>query len=248
MAIAKDNFIKLMSDNVQKDSNATWFNKLAVLFDHNNSSNLYGENIAHLILYANDRVRFNDVTNLLSKAFPESLFIIKCEHSEKGTVKANTDVESEEETKINKRAHYHCYITYNCKAGICIHKSFKSKVREMLKNKKSTNRYMLRPSAAKIKPIEAVRPWLFTGYNIVNDDNNYDPAHLAEWDVFYNTPEARRSAYFNGKLGDKSVVPITHSNGLKVMNWIAYATKNRTVKVRKNFIIVDNREAIKRVA
>lgn len=250
MPIAKDNFIKLMSESVQKDSNKTWFNKLAALFDHNNPSNLYSESIAHLILYATDRVKFNDVTNLLSKAFPDSLFIIKCEQTKNATVKAKTDTEDTEEdlTKIVKGVHFHCYITYNCKAGINIHKSFKAKVREILKNDKKANKYMLRPSADKMKPIDAVRPWKFTGYNIVTDNNKYDHAHLAEWDVFYNTVESRRSAYFNETLGSKCVVSINHNNGFKVLNWVAYATKNRTANGRKNFLIKDNRNSERKAA
>ena len=253
MPIAKDNFIKLMSESVQKDSNKTWFNKLAALFDHNNPSNLYSENIAHLVLYATDRVKFNDVTNILSKAFPESLFIIKCEQTKNATVKAKTDTEDTEDTeedltKIVKGVHFHCYITYNCKAGINIHKSFKSKVREILKNDKKANKWLLKPSADKMKPIDTVRPWKFTGYNIVTDNNKYDHAHLAEWDVFYNTVETRRSAYFNETLGSKCVVSINHNNAFKVLNWVAYATKNRTASGRKSFLIKDNRKSIAKAA
>ncbi|MCO7251665.1 hypothetical protein [Pseudoalteromonas sp. Ps84H-4] len=245
MPLKTDPFINLMSDNVQSDYNKNWFNKLSSLFDHSNTQNLYSENIAHLILYATDRVKFNDITNLLSKAFPESLIIIKCEHTNKGTVTAVTGTE---EATINKRTHYHCYITYSANAGVNIHKSFKSKVREMLKNDKSKNRFMLKPSGKNMKPIDSVRPYKFTGYNIVTDNNNYDSAHLAEWDVFYGTTEARRSAYFNGTLGNKCVVKVTHSNCFRVMNWIAYGTKNKTSKGRKNFIIIDNRETLQRAA
>lgn len=245
MSITKDNFIKLMSTQVQKDSNPVWFNKLAVLFDHNNPSNLYNENIAHLILYANDRVRLNDVRKLLSSKFTNSLIIIKAEETKRGTVKANTDTEeNESKQRIDKRKHFHCYITYSCSSDVCIHKSFKSTVRELLKDTKTANRYLLKPAESKMKPIDYVRPWWFTGYNIVTDKNKYDPAHLAEWDVFYPSPMARRNAYFNETIGNKCVVKITHKNCFRVLNWLAYGTKSRTKNGHKSFVIVDNRQGL----
>lgn len=241
MPVAKDNFIHSMSDSVQNDSKTEWFNKLAVLFDHTNPVNLYGENIAHLILYATDKTNITSVKKLLSNHFSDSLLVIKEEESTRAKVKASTTTEeTEEKEAIAKGKHYHCYITYSKQKDVNIHASFKAKIREMLKNNKA-NRYMLKPSDSKMKPADFGRPWKFTGYNIITDSNNYDHAHLAQWDVFYNTTDARRNAFFNQTLGSKCLVSITHSNGLKVLNWMSYSTKKRTSKNQKGFVVIDNR-------
>ncbi|WP_105215297.1 hypothetical protein [Pseudoalteromonas sp. T1lg22] len=237
MPKSKHRFIKNISPKVKEKVNATWFNRIADLFDPNSQGNILGEQIAHLILYANDNVRFNDVTNLLNKSFPESLLVIKQEYSKESS-KVHTDPTDQLST-VTKGSHFHCFITYQCSPSLDPHKSFRSKVREMLKNK--GNKSMLKPAVEKMRSVDYARPYKFTGYNIITDFNKYDTQHLALWDVFYETSDERRAAIKANTIGQRCLVNITNNNAMKVLNWMAYIAKRATSKGRKNCIVTDNR-------
>ena len=228
MGLPKNSLINVMSNTVKSDSGVAWFNRVAKLVDRGDVSNIFNERVAHLILYSNNHVLINDVKVMLSKSFVNSLFVIKCEVSkEKALVSTDT-----KDINIVKNKHFHCYITYRSPKGINPHLSFKSTVREMLKNK--GRKLNLQPAEYSIG---SKLKYKFTGYNIVNATKDYNG-----WDVFFNSREERLAD--TNKLNRCLSVPVDVNSCINVLNWISYITKKRTSLGRKNCIVVDNRDRI----
>lgn len=226
-----------LSPSVESGSHQAWLEKIAPYFDASNPHNLYGESIAHLILYASGKTRFEHVSRLIKDHFPDSFILVKQERS-KDKVEVDTG-EKGVHTEIVKGLHYHCFLTYTPKdQSKNPHLSFESKVREMLKGK-------VRPKTSNMKPIDHYKSWRYTGFRKISDKNryNYGESHLKDWDVFFNTIEERRLAESNRDVGKRFLVNITHENSNRVFNWVAYAAKKKTAKGRKNCLIYDNRKA-----
>lgn len=241
MPLVKNKLIDEMSPAVRRDSKLSWFNKLASLFDANSPGHIYGERIGHLILYANDHVRFNDVSLLLSKSFPGSLYIIKCEKGS-GFLDARTDIDGDSSV-IPKSLHYHCYITYSPAGDVDPDRSFKHAVFAMLSNRKKNCRFvaLVKPAKKKMSKLDYSRNYKFLGYNLVTARNLYDKEYLRSWDVFYQTPSLRGCDVIDGGVNKRCLAVVNEANALRVLNWLAYASKENTAHGRKNCIIKDNR-------
>lgn len=224
-----------LSESVETGSNPAWLSKIKPYFAVGNSSNLLGENIGHLILYAGKKTKFEHVTKMLRTHFPNSFILVKQERS-----KQKVDVETGADgalAEVVKGLHFHCFLTYTPKdLSKNPHLSFESKVREMLKGK-------VKPKPENMKPIDRVKPWKYTGFRKISDKNryNYGDEHLKNWDVFFSTIEDRRQAESNREVGKRFLVHITPENLNRVLNWVAYAAKIKTAEGRKNCIIYDNR-------
>ena len=220
----KDKLINQCCGAVQRDSKLTWFNKIARLFKRSTPNNLYGEKFAHLILYANENVRAEIVTKMLKETFKDSFILVKSERSEeKGKV---TAIGSDNTTSDIKRGlHYHCFITYDCKEGVNPDLSFKSTVREMLKNR-----------GKKLMVNKSKKHFRFRGYNIVSDSKFYD-----QWDVFHASAEDWKQSRDQGIYKYISL-PITEHTQYRLLNWLASCTKERTSARNRNCMIHDNRK------
>lgn len=242
MAIGKNKLIEKMSDSVKRDSKVVWFNKIASLFDINDPNHIYGERVGHLILYANEHVKFSDVTTLLTAAFPRSLLMVKCERSSGSShVHADGDGGSSD---IIKSLHYHCYITFSSrKDGVSHDRSFRHTVFSMFTNQKKGARFsaLIKPPEDKMKPLDYFRNFKFLGYNLVTAMNKYNKSYMDKWDVFYSNSSQRSAAAFNNRADKKCLALVSEDNALRVLNWMAYAAKEDTAYGRKNCIIIDNR-------
>lgn len=238
----KNPLIEVMSPAVKRDSKVAWFNKVAALFDKNDPGHIYGERVGHLVLYANEHVRFSDVTSLLCKAFPRSLLMVKCERSTGvSTVYADGAGGSSD---IVKSLHYHCYITFSPKGNdVDPDTSFKHTVFSMLTNKKKGGRFsaLVKPPEDKMKPLDYFRNFKFSGYNLITATNKYNKEYMDKWDVFYPSSSKRSSDNFNNKTDKKCLALVSDDNAMRVLNWMAYAAKEDTAHGRKNCIIIDNR-------
>lgn len=219
--------IKSIHKKFQADANISWFNRLVKLFDQKNPANIYGERVAHLILHAHDNKRFAQVTEFLSKSFPNSLIFVKQEDSNEETEVQDGLYESST-VKINKGLHYHCYITYKCEEGKDVHKSFRATVREALKNKTNNKTRNLHPTDTSYR---------FKAYNVVTGAK-----YLNEWDVF-------NSNYQEYSLSEKTKnfkcvsMQVTNETMIRILSWMSYATKNKTSNSNRNCLIIDNRKA-----
>lgn len=210
--------IKKMNPSVQKDCNISWFNRIVKLFDRSNPNHIYGERIGHLILHAHSNKRFTHITEFLSDHFPDSLILVKEEVS-KETTKAIRD---KEEEVIIKDLHYHCYITYKPSGDVNPDASFRSKVREILKNKGREKNFHKEDSS-----------YRFRAYNVVTSAKWF-----GAWDVFYNSYAEHLEQGTDYKCLS---LPVTEDTKIRILSWVSYAAKKTTSRSKRNCRILDNR-------